>query len=250
MNAFGDHFSGNADDYATYRPAYPVELVDFLTSLASDHDRAWDCGCGSGQLSVALGERFGLVIGTDASGAQIAAAHRAARIRYCVARAEAAPLADRSVDLAIAAQAAHWFDLARYYEEVRRVTRASGAVALVTYGRMLLDERLDALITQLHTVVLNGCWPRERRHVDRAYATLPFPFDEVAAPRLELEARWRLGELLGYIGTWSAVRALERAGGRERLERFATELATAWGPAETERPVRWPLTIRAARFAG
>src|ERR1700752_4454868 len=55
---FKDHFSHIATDYATHRPTYPTALVALLARLAPARRLAWDAGCGSGQLSVLLADRF------------------------------------------------------------------------------------------------------------------------------------------------------------------------------------------------
>jgi len=107
---FPDHFSTVAKRYAAYRPHYPQALADALAALAPHHDLAWDAGCGNGQLSVLLAERFTHVIATEPSQTQLDAATAHPRIDYRCAKAEDAVLAESSVDLAVAAQAAHWFD--------------------------------------------------------------------------------------------------------------------------------------------
>src|SRR5438034_4049730 len=83
MRRFQDHFSDVAAAYAAHRPTYPAALVDLLAESAPRRDLAWDAGCGSGQLSVLLAERFARVIATDASPEQIAhaAPHRTWRTR-------------------------------------------------------------------------------------------------------------------------------------------------------------------------
>src|SRR5690606_18449246 len=68
---FRDHFSRQASTYARYRPQYPAAVADLLRSLTTG-DTAWDIGCGNGQLTGALAERFARVIATDPSEAQLA----------------------------------------------------------------------------------------------------------------------------------------------------------------------------------
>ncbi len=109
-HSFKDHFSATAAAYAAYRPIYPTALADFLAEIAPRSHLAWDAGCGSGQLSVLLADRFARVMATDASAEQIAHATPRPHVAYVVARAEACALADGTVDVAVAAQAAHWFD--------------------------------------------------------------------------------------------------------------------------------------------
>ena len=58
MAAFKDHFSGHAAAYARARPTYPDALFDWLAARCDRHDLAWDAGCGNGQASLALADRF------------------------------------------------------------------------------------------------------------------------------------------------------------------------------------------------
>ena len=120
---FKDHFSHSAASYAAYRPTYPSELVSFLADTARRNEFAWDCGCGSGQLSTLLAERFQRVYATDASAKQIENAVSHPQVQYACAPAESSGLGDSVADLIVAAQAAHWFDLPVFYREVRRVGR-------------------------------------------------------------------------------------------------------------------------------
>ena len=249
-DGFKDHFSAVAAAYAAHRPTYPAALVDFLVeSAAPRRELAWDAGCGSGQLSVLLAERFARVIATDASPEQIAQATPHRKVAYAVAPAEASGLPPRAADLAVAAQAAHWFDLAAYYAEVRRVGRSGAVVALVSYGLVRVDHAdIDPLLDRFCSHVLGPYWPPERRHVEDGYRSLPFPFDEIAAPHFEIHASWALAQLVGYVETWSAVWALERAEGRTPLAAFRRALAGAWGPEGTVRAVRWPIALRVGRL--
>ena len=244
---FKDHFSEIAAAYAAHRPSYPAALIDFLARLAPERRLAWDAGCGSGQLSVLLAGRFDRVVATDASAEQIARAALHPKVEYRCGPAGVSGLPVGVVDLATAAQAAHWFDLPAYYAEVRRVTRSGGIVALISYGVVTADAAVDAVIQPFYRDVLASYWPPERRHVDDGYRSLPFPFEELATPACEIRLDWRLEDLVGYVGTWSAVWALERAEGPGPLASFHRELAHAWGAPATARTVRWPLALRVGR---
>jgi SAM-dependent methyltransferase len=243
---FKDHFSDVAAAYAAHRPSYPAALVDFLARLAPARRLAWDAGCGSGQLSLLLAGPFERVVATDASPEQIARAAPHAKVEYRCAAAGVSGLPDSVVDLATAAQAAHWFDLPAYYAEVRRVARRGGIVALISYGVVTAGADLDAVIQPFYRGVLAAYWPPERRHVDDGYRSLPFPFEELDAPAFEIRLDWRLEDLVGYIGTWSAVWALQQAEGQGPLATLRRELGGAWGPAAV-RTVRWPLVLRVGR---
>jgi SAM-dependent methyltransferase len=247
VSEFKDHFSGTARGYAAHRPVYPHAVAEALAARSPGQALVWDAGCGSGQLSVVLADAFERVVGTDASAAQIASASAHPRVHYAVAPAEASGLEQSSVDCAVAAQAAHWFDLDAYYREVRRVLRPGGLLALVTYAILQVDPAVESVIDHFYRRTLDGHWPPERKLVEEGYRSLPFPFEPVEAPALALEHRWNAEELLGYVGTWSAVQSLKKAGKGAELERFGEALRAAWGDPSKARLIRWPLSLRLGR---
>lgn len=250
MSTFKDHFSVGSKGYAAHRPGYPRSVAEALAARSPGRRCAWDAGCGSGQLSTVLGEVFERVEATDASAAQIAAAVSHPRVHYAVSPAERVELPDASVDCAVAAQAAHWFDLEAYYREVRRVLRPRGLVSLVTYALMVITPEIDRLVGRFYRGPLEGYWPPERKLVEEGYRSVPFPFEEVPPPELPLEQRWDLGQVVGYIGTWSAVQALKKAGKGSELDALVADLQQAWGDPATVRDARWPLTLKMGRVEG
>ena len=246
--AFHDHFSAAAESYAKYRPTYPPELFTWLAGLAPTHRRAWDCATGSGQAAVDLVEHFGHVVATDASARQLASAARHPRIGYLATSAEAAALREGSVDLVAVAQAAHWFDLERFYAEVRRVVRAQGIVALWTYDVCHVDERVDPIVSRFYRDVVGPYWPPERRVVEDRYRTLPFPFTRIPSAELAMRATWRRADLVGYLSTWSATQRYVRARGVDPTIELRRELDAVWDDREPPRPVRWPLHMLVGRL--
>src|SRR5262249_26477371 len=118
-------------------------------------------------------------------------------------------------------------------------------IALVTYGIVKIDEQLDPIIGRFYWDVIGPYWPPERKLVEEGYRSLDFPFTEIKAPDLAITVSWTLSDFIGYVDTWSAVAAMERALSREPHDRFNQELSEAWVPAEQKRTVRWPLSLRA-----
>jgi len=243
---FRDHFSHDPAGYAAHRPTYPPELLEFLSRESPARELAWEAGCGSGQLSLLLAKRFERVLATDASAQQIEAATAHPRVEYRVAVAERSGLPAHAADLVVAAQAAHWFDLERFYAEAQRVGKAGALLALVSYGKTRVDAELDTRIDAFHDRTLLGHWPPERADVVDGYARLPFPFERLAVPALAIVREWGSDEFLAYVRTWSGVTALLKAGRGAELERFEADLRRAW---TGRRAVRWPLTVLAARLA-
>jgi SAM-dependent methyltransferase len=250
VTGFADHYSRGAREYAAHRPGYPPALVARVAALCPRQGLAWDVGTGNGQAAHLLAAHFQAVRATDASAAQIGQATPHHRVTYAVAREDDSGLDAGSADLVTVAQALHWFDLTRFYAEVRRVLRPDGVVAAWCYGRVHVDTPVDRVVDAFYTRRVGRYWPPERRHVEVAYRDLPFPFDEVALDGGEMAARLSRGGFVGYVGTWSAVRRARDAEGQDPLREFAKELAVVWPDADQVRTVSWPIGLRVGRVAG
>lgn len=245
--SFKDHFSGHANAYARYRPDYPRELFEYLATLTPRHDVALDCATGSGQAAIGLAHHFELVVASDGSIAQLRNAQQHSNVAYLGNLAEQPALKDRSVDLVVAAQAAHWFDHERFHREARRVLRADGALAIWTYGLALVTPAIDAVVMRFYEDLLGPYWPPERRHVETAYRELPFPWREAATPGFQLSLEWDLEAFIGYIGTWSAVQRYSKATGIDPLPQLGAQVVAVWNSGATRRSVTWPLHLRVGR---
>ncbi len=246
---FQDHFSSLATDYARYRPRYPEVLFRYLSEQAPSRSLAWDCATGNGQAALGLAEFFDRVVATDASESQLAHAQRHPRVEYRRATAEHSGLDAASVDLVTVAQALHWFDLEKFYAEVRRVVRPGGCLAVWTYALFQCDPAADAAIRDFYERTLGDYWTPERRLVEQGYRTLPFPFEETKTPEFVMESRWNLEQVLGYLGTWSALKRYREAKGSDPLPELAEGLRRAWGKEEV-RPLRWPISLRCGVVEG
>jgi len=241
---FKNYFSTQAAYYAKYRPTYPRALFEYLHSVAPQHNQAWDCATGNGQAALGLAPFFKHVIATDASDAQIANATKHENVTYRVADALSTSIPDCSIDLVTVAQALHWFELKKFYEEVRRVSRPEGIIAVWSYNLLNISPELDQMIRRFYEDVVGAYWPPERSMIEDGYRSLPFPFKELNAPPLAMEAKWSLNELLGYLRSWSATQRFIEARGVDPLINFADDLRTAWDLPEEKKMVTWPLSIR------
>jgi len=164
------------------RSSYPRALLDHVvafldrtppTATPTAPPTLVDLGCGPGlstfdwlnlPSSASSSPRFSRIIGVDPSQGMVTAARDiladrggpppSADIRFEVARGDhlAHVVADESVDLAIAGQAAHWFDAPATYAELARVLKPGGAFAFWVRPRPLsrslflpLDRHADPL---------------------------------------------------------------------------------------------------------
>lgn len=247
MRTFRDHFSASSPDYARFRPGYPPALFDWIAGESPGRDRAWDCATGSGQAALGLAGHFGLVVGSDASDAQLAAAARHPRVRYVRSSAEASGLASGSIDAVAAAQAVHWFDRPAFFGEVARVARPGALLAVWTYWTLIISPEIDARIAAFYTGVVGPYWPPERRLIEGQYADVVLPFEPVAAPELSIDLPMTLNDVAGYIGTWSSTQRYREARGEDPVPALIESIAPLWVDGDAPRPTRWPLAIRAGR---
>jgi SAM-dependent methyltransferase len=248
VRAFADHFSRLATGYAACRPRYPDGLFAAIAAASPFHDVVWDCATGTGQAARGLAAHFQSVVASDASWQQVLAASPHERVRYFVARAEAVPLGSRSVGMVTVAQALHWLELPEFYSEARRVLRPGGLLVAWTYGSQRVDSGpIDEVLDDFYDRVIGSFWAPERRWVETGYRTLRFPFEEIVLDAPPMFADWRLSQLLGYIGTWSAVARCRELTAADSLAELAGRLLPLWGDPSAERRVEWPLSLRAGR---
>ena len=240
-------FSTEAADYAHLRPTYPDELFAFLATVALSREVAWDCATGNGQAATHLAGYFERVIATDESGEMIAQAPRDTRIVYWVAEAEDSGLEGSSVDLVTVAAAIHWFDLERFYAEVRRVSKQGAAVAAWTYYTPVFGDAIDSIVRRLAHDVLRDYWDERVHYVVDEFHDLPFPFEPIVAPPFQTDMRWDMGDLLGYFGTWSASLKYLEANGRLPTDVIEDDLRQAWGDPDRKRDLHFPLYMRIGR---
>lgn len=244
-DTFKDHFSGHSNAYEKYRPDYPPALYAWLAGQCPARRLAVDVATGNGQAAVGLAEYFDAVVGLEPSAAQLQQARRHPRVEYRQEPAEAMSLATASADLIVAAQAAHWFDWQAFIAGAGRILRPGGILAIWSYGLFECDPAVDRVVANFSRDVVGPWWPRERRHVEEGYRELVPPFPALDAPRFEMQADWEFEAVLGYLGTWSAVRRAAIRTHRDPLAVLAGPLQRVWGKGV--RRVRWPLVLRAHR---
>lgn len=158
---FSSYNQEQGNHYAKIRPDYHPKVyqavLDLHTSTGGLFDVLLDVGCGPGLAARALGPKFVHVIGIDPSDGMIATAHSlggvtatSEPIRFEISTAEelgrglTPPIQDESVDLITASNAAHWFDMPRFWQRAARVLKPGGTVALWTSGDVRIHPSMPA----------------------------------------------------------------------------------------------------------
>ena len=133
-----ERFSSRVENYIKYRPGYPAAVLELLRAhcaLAPGSSVA-DVGAGTGILTALLLESGAAVVAVEPNREMRAAADRLlggqSRFRSAAGTAEATTLPAASVELVVAGQAFHWFDVQRARAEFIRVLKPRGWVALIS----------------------------------------------------------------------------------------------------------------------
>jgi SAM-dependent methyltransferase len=216
--------------------------------VAPGRDLAWDAATGSGQAAVGLAAHFARVIATDRSEAQLRHARPHPGVEYRVAMAEDSLLAANSLDLVVSAAALHWFDLPRFYAEVRRVARAGGVLAAWTYHVAHVEPPFDQVLWPFYRDVVGPYFTSGARLVDDRYQAIELPGDVLETPAFMVSVEWTAAEILDFVRTWSGVQSYIDATGQDPVARLAPPLERLCGARDAARELRWPLYLKASRL--
>jgi ubiquinone/menaquinone biosynthesis C-methylase UbiE len=238
-----DLFSTQSAQYAAFRPTYPPALYEYLMDRVPLKERAWDCATGNGQVAYQLVHYFQQVEATDISQSQLNHAQLSPNIRYHLAPAHQGPFPDSHFDLITVAQALHWFATPEFFQEVKRVGRNGGLLAVWGYNQPVITPEVDQILYYFYTQVVGPYWDADRRHVDKHYQSIDFPFDKMETAEFAMPFHWNLAQLEGYISTWSSVLRYIKEKEENPLPALKEKLSNCWKEDENKKVV-FPLFMR------
>lgn len=185
-------YTKSADTYVQGRPDYPPQIMTWLTTTLDMRagSRVTDLGAGTGKFT-----RYLQRTGADITAVEPVASMReqlssqVQGITVVAGTAENMPLQDASVDIVVCAQAFHWFATEAALDEIHRVLRPGGRLALVWNKRDTQSawvRELDAIVNayeadtpRFHT----GQWRQAFPH--RGFSSLQeqrFPHGHTGTP--------------------------------------------------------------------
>ena len=239
-----------AAGYVQTRPTYPDALFQWLAEIAPARDLALDVACGNGQATVGVAALFKKVVATDISPDMIEHAPALPNVEYCVAAAEHTELEDDSVDLITVGMAVHWFDIAAFTAEARRVLKPDGVLCAWSYAEPYTNNpAIDAILDRCAQMI-RPYGPRKLQHVWNGYRDLPLltrGFDVVEPQKFTMHMKRSLEQIVAYYRTRSSVRAFTEDKGFDPVSELAEALKPLWGQAGDVRDIYWPMAIKVGR---
>lgn len=224
-------FNEKSEYYAKARPQYPEEIYEYLVTVCHDHKTVWDGACGNGQAAVGLARYFERIEATDISEGQIANAIQHPKVTYTVQSSEKTDFHDNQFDLVSIAQALHWFDYQLFWPEVKRVLKSRGVFAAWGYSWFSIEDRIDAIIQEEFLRHLEPYWAPQNKLLWDYYRNIPFPFERLATPEIEMKMIWNLNQLFAYLHSWSATRhCIEKTGSAFMSDAYKV-VKSKWGQA-------------------
>ncbi len=242
------------DGHAALEQEVASRLLERLEYHRVTPQRIVDLGCGTGQASAALKNRFrkAEVIGLDGSRAMLEQLKRRSRLlhrlRGVCADMSALPLADQSSELLFSNLAMQWCpDPLVLFDEFRRVLRPGGMLLFSSFGLDSLRELRSAWaevdgtaqtmqfadILQIGDALMAAGFQQPVMDAERITVSYP----DIDSLVRELEATGTAGLLRGSAGLSEAKNLLEKAYEPFRLEgryplTYDIIYGTAFGPVE------------------
>ncbi|MEK4628650.1 MAG: class I SAM-dependent methyltransferase [Solibacillus sp.] len=149
-----DKFTGLASHYASARPSYSKQLIDYLYEQCGFTEKSViaDIGSGTGKFAKLLLERGSFVYGVepnkDMRDMAMKELGQFTHFKALTGSDSATGLMPKSVDFVTVAQAFHWFDEVAFQWECSRILKPEGKVFLIWNVRdqnALLNQRMHQL---------------------------------------------------------------------------------------------------------
>lgn len=210
------------------------------------------------EIALQLASIYRNVIATDTSQNQLEFAEKLPNIRYqltypdmTTADLQGSVAAESSVDVVTVAQAMHWFDLGKFYKQVKWVLKKPhGVIAAWCYTLPEVNESVD-LVLRRFDGFCGPYWDPARYLVDDKYRSIGFPFEPLEGEgdtgplTFKTEKMMNLEAYFTYLTSWSSYQTAKKQG-VELLEKKVTEdFERAWNEdGKSEKVVSFPIYLR------
>jgi SAM-dependent methyltransferase len=201
-----------------------------------------DLAAGTGRLARLLVPVVGSVVAVEPSPAMRAVlAGRLPEVRVVEGVAEDLPFPDGSFDAVVVGEAFHWFDAPAALEEIARVLRPRGGLALLWNVQVARDPEWPSDLNDLVMEQRRAAVPRFPRYAEgrwRDAFEATDRFGPLASDGALHDHRLDRDGVVAQVGSWSFIAALAD-GVREPLLERVRELAPAESTTTFRTEVHW-----------
>ena len=102
------------------------------------------------------------------------------------------------------AQAIHWFDLESFFQEVEKVLKKRGVLAVWGYGLFQFEnDNLNDTIHWFYNDIMGPYWDPQRRLVDDLYQDIVLPFEKLEEPEFRIPCSVSIKDILNFFNRMS-----------------------------------------------
>lgn len=224
-------FGNRVDDYAKYRPSYPIDIFNLINSKYENIERfdIADIGSGTGILTKLLLELGQEVCGVEPNLEMRSYAENWLgeynNFKSIDGTAENTNLADKSVDLITVAQAFHWFETIPTKKEFLRIIKENGSLLLVWNDRKIETEGFSF---EYENLIRNEC-PQyneiTHKNIDDKMIESFYAPNKVEKILFDNTQEFSFEELVGRLKSSSYVPVDDT----EKMKKILTELEIIFG---------------------
>lgn len=152
----------DSERYHDVRPSYPQSLINKIMEYHKGPCKELiDIGCGTGISTILFAKHFEHAVGLDPSESMLAVAkEKYPELDFESIGGEeltAKGIKKESIDMAIGAEALHWCDMDKAFNEINQVLRSSGTFAFWFY----VQPEFVELGRAAHDLYVKYCWTDE-----------------------------------------------------------------------------------------
>lgn len=216
-------FGNSSIQYAAGRKGFPVPTLEFILSQITCRDPLLlDLGCGTGIATRQLGTRVRQVSGCDPDIRMILKAlqERCEGVTYSLGNAECIPWSAGTFDAITCFSSFHWFDTDRALNEIWRVLRNGGVVAIVNKEDVGGLREAYRVFVQKYT---NKILPDIKKTYQPFGSLIRNGFADVRDDFVQVVEQYTLDEAMDYlqsISLWNLIPRHLKVTAREELRTF------------------------------
>jgi ubiquinone/menaquinone biosynthesis C-methylase UbiE len=207
-------FDGVADLYDTYRPSYPIDLIEDIIQISGiqPDGKILEIGSGTGKATILFAQRGFSTLCLEPGQNLIDVARKKLsaypQVSFVRARFEEWANDQEPFDLVISAQAWHWVPEEVRYEKTASVLKPQGYLAAFwnTYPGMegKIRQELDQVYQERAPELVKQVKPYNQLIENRAKSLRESPyFEKVVVRQYPWTARYSTKEYLGLLNTYS-----------------------------------------------